>query len=368
MPALRERVAARFAARGLPTSADQVLVTAGAVHGLRLVLEATIAPGDRVLVESPSYPLALDAVRRAGGRPVTLPVEGGGWDVDSALDAVRRTGARAAYLMPDFHNPTGQLMDAPTRQSLAAGLAGAGCTAIVDETTVELDLRGPGATPMPAPFAAFAPPGAVVTLGSASKTFWGGLRVGWVRADTRLVERLTMARALDDLGSPIVEQLATAHLLDVVGEVLAGRRPALAARAATLRAAVAEHLPGWVAPMPAGGLFLWCRLPTPASSALAAAARSAGVVLTPGPRFGAGGAFEARIRLPFSTPGGRAAGGGGPARPRLAGPDGRGHRPGGRRPRGVAGPARPGWATARPRCNDGAAAGTYQVPRRVPAP
>jgi DNA-binding transcriptional MocR family regulator len=304
LPALRDRVAARFAARGLPTSADQVLVTAGAVHGLRLVLEATIAPGDRVLVESPSYPLALDAVRRAGGRPVTLPVEGGGWDVASALDAVRRTGARAAYLMPDFHNPTGLLMDAPTRQSLAAGLAGAGCTAIVDETTVELDLRGPGAAPTPAPFAAFAPPGAVVTLGSASKTFWGGLRVGWVRADTRLVERLTLARALDDLGSPIVEQLATAHLLDVVGEVLAGRRPALAARAAALRAAVAEHLPGWVAPMPAGGLFLWCRLPTRASSALAAAARSAGVVLTPGPRFGAGGAFEARIRLPFSRPAG----------------------------------------------------------------
>ena len=304
LPALRERVAARFTARGLATGAEQVLVTAGAVHGLRLVLEATIAPGDRVLVESPSYPLALDAVRRAGGRPVTLPVEGGGWDVPSALDAVRRTGARAAYLMPDFHNPTGLLMDTATRRSLAAALAGAGCTAIVDETTVELDLRGPGAAPMPPPFAAFAEPGAVVTLGSASKTFWGGLRVGWVRADTRLVERLTLARALDDLGSPVVEQLATAHLIDVVDEVLAGRRPALAARAAALRSAVAEHLPGWVAPAPAGGLFLWCRLPTPASSALAAAARSAGVVLTPGPRFGPGGAFEARIRLPFSRPAG----------------------------------------------------------------
>ena len=223
LPALRERVAARFTARGLVTTPEQVLVTSGAVHGLRLVLDALLAPGDRVLVESPSYPLALDAIRRAGGRPVALPIEARGWDVSAALDAVRDTGARAAYLMPDFHNPTGRLMDAPTRRALAGALARAGCSAIVDETTVDLDLRRAGAPPLPAPFAAFG--GTAVTLGSASKTFWGGLRVGWVRADARLVKRLTLARAVDDLGSPLVEQLATAHLLDVADEVLSVRRP-----------------------------------------------------------------------------------------------------------------------------------------------
>ena len=119
------------------------------------MLDALLAPGDRVLVESPSYPLALDAIRRAGGRPVALPIEARGWDVSAALDAVRDTGARAAYLMPDFHNPTGRLMDAPTRAALAGALARAGCSAIVDETTVDLDLRGAGAPAAPAPFAAF---------------------------------------------------------------------------------------------------------------------------------------------------------------------------------------------------------------------
>ena len=203
LPALRERVADRFAARGAPTSADEVVVTSGAAHGLRLVLDTILAPGDRVVVESPSYPLALDAIRRAGGRPVPVPIEDAGWDVASFAEAARATGARAAYLMPDFHNPTGRLMDAGTRAELAGALARAGCTAVVDETTADLDLRGPDAAAAPPPFAAFARPGAVVTLGSTSKTFWGGLRVGWVRTDARLVRRLILRRATEDLGSPL---------------------------------------------------------------------------------------------------------------------------------------------------------------------
>jgi DNA-binding transcriptional MocR family regulator len=302
VPGLREAVASRFSGRGAPTSPEEVMVTSGAVHGLRLVLGALLSPGDRVIVESPSYPLALDAIRSAGGRPVPVPIEALGWDVPAFADAARATGARAAYLMPDFHNPTGRLLDAETRSALASVLARAGCTIIVDETMAELDLRGPSAPPAPPPFATFAPRGAVVALGSASKTFWGGLRLGWVRGDAALVRRLTSRRATEDLGSPLVEQLATAHLLADVDTVLTERRAALATRAAGLVAALARELPSWVAPMPPGGLFLWCRLPTPSSTALAAAARSVGVVLTPGPRFGVDGAFESRLRLPFSRP------------------------------------------------------------------
>jgi DNA-binding transcriptional MocR family regulator len=294
LPVLRERVAERYTTRGVPTSPEQVLVTSGALHGLRLVLEAVLSPGDRVLVESPSYPLALDAVRRAGGRPVALPVEHRGWDPSAVAAAVRETGARAAYLMPDFQNPTGRLMDAPTRQAVAAALAG--CTVIVDETTAELDLRPDGSPPLPPPFPAD------VTLGSASKTFWGGLRVGWVRTEAALVRRLTLARAVDDLSSPVLEQLATAQLLGELEAVLATRRPALRARRDALRAAVARHLPGWRTPTAPGGLVLWCALPTPSSTAFAAAARHAGVVLTPGPRFGPDGAFESRMRLPYARP------------------------------------------------------------------
>ena len=84
--------------------------------------------------------------------------------------------------------------------------------------------------------------------------------------------------------------------------MLTARRAALATRAVGLVAALGRELPSWTAPTPPGGLFLWCGLPTPSSTALAAAARSVGVVLTPGPRFGVDGAFESRLRLPFSRP------------------------------------------------------------------
>jgi len=306
LPDLRQRIAARYTARGLPTTAEHVIVTAGAVHGLRLVLAALMRRGDRVLVEDPTYPLALDAVRRGGGRPVAVPVERG-WDVEAYATTARRSGATLAYLMPDFQNPTGHLMDGDTRASMAAALDG--CTVVVDETTVDLDLRaalGGGASlTMPAPFAAYGPPSRTVCLGSASKTFWGGLRVGWVRAEPDLVRRLVLARALDDLGSPLMEQLATAHLLGVLegpDGVLPARRAALAARCRALTAAIEEHLPGWRVPVPDGGMVLWCTLPTPSSTAVAAAAREVGVTLTPGPRFGADGGLEYRLRIPFSRP------------------------------------------------------------------
>lgn len=309
LPDLRERIAARYTARGLPTTAEHVIVTAGAVHGLRLVLAALMRRGDRVLVEDPTYPITLDAVRRGGGRPVAVPVEQG-WDVEAYAATARRSGATLAYLMPDFQNPTGRLMDGDTRASLAAALhALPGCTVVVDETTADLDLRAAlrGGTPAPAPppFAAYGPPSRTVCVGSASKTFWGGLRVGWVRAELELVRRLVLARALDDLGSPLMEQLATAHLLaalDGPDGVLPARRAELADRCRALTAAIAEHLPGWRVPAPDGGMVLWCTLPTPSSTAIAAAAREVGVTLTPGPRFGADGGLESRLRIPFSRP------------------------------------------------------------------
>ncbi len=322
VPELREQVARRYTRRGLPTAADQILITSGAVQGLRLALSVLADVGDRVLVEHPTYPLALDTLKRSGLRPVGWPMEDG-WDVAAARRLVRAGAPRLAYLMPDFHNPTGRLLDADARARLATVLADGGCVALVDETTAELDLRNAVAS-APAPLAAFSRPGAVICLGSASKVFWGGLRVGWIRAEAHVVRRLALARALDDLAGPPVEQLATAHLLEHVEARLPALRADHSARRAALQAAIAEHLPTWEAPDPDGGLVLWCRLPEPRSSALAGAVRGLGLSVTPGPRFGAGPALtvgqgqgqglgvgpgqgpgqglESRLRLPFTRP------------------------------------------------------------------
>src|SRR6185369_15863904 len=122
VPDLRAAIADRFTARGLPTSPEQIMVTSGALGALSVVARAYLGPGDRVLMESPTYPNAIAALRRSGVRPVGLPLERGGWDVDAVEIALRQSAARAAYLVPDFQNPTGLQMPAQAREQLGVVL------------------------------------------------------------------------------------------------------------------------------------------------------------------------------------------------------------------------------------------------------
>jgi len=103
------------------------------------------------------------------------------WDLDGIDAAVRQTAPRAAYLIPDFQNPAGALMSAADRGRVASLMQRSRTLVVVDETLVELGLDGVEARPF-ASFGPFADAGAV-TVGSASKVFWGGLRVGWLRSD-----------------------------------------------------------------------------------------------------------------------------------------------------------------------------------------
>ena len=310
LPLLRARIAQRYTEAGLPTTPEQILITNGALQALHLVLDVVLERGDRVLVEHPTYPAAAQTIRSVGGRCVPVPVEDG-WDVHRMGTLIRQTGAHLAYLMVDFHNPTGHLLDEAGRRELGAMIADTGCRIIVDETMRDLDLRStlpaaraglpaPEPLPMPRPLAAFAPAEHVITLGSASKSFWGGLRIGWIRASQPLIRRLALARGNEDMGGPLLEQLATVHLLENQGPIRAHRQKLLAQRCIALTDAVHRNLPDWTVPNPQGGLSLWCHLPEPRSSHVAAAARSLGVWLTPGPRFGLDGAFESRIRLPYA--------------------------------------------------------------------
>ncbi|WP_203433646.1 PLP-dependent aminotransferase family protein [Jiangella asiatica] len=298
LPDLRAAVAARYTARGLPTRADQVLVTAGAQHAFSLVLALATGPGDRVLVEQPTYPNALDAIRRHGASAVPVPLTPDGWDVDAVAAAVRQTAPRLAYVVPDFNNPTGLLASDTERRGLARSLGRSRTLTVVDETLVELALDG--ATPPP--LATYLPADLSVTVGSASKTLWGGLRVGWLRAEESLVRRLAAVRASVDISSAVVEQLTVAELLGSLDAVLPSRLAELRTRRDALAAALGRLLPTWRFRMPDGGLVLWCDLGRPASSRLVAAAEHHGIRLAAGPRFGVDGAFERRLRLPYTYP------------------------------------------------------------------
>ena len=300
LPMLREAVARRYTARGLPTAPEQIFVTSGAQHALDLLLRCLVSPLDPVLVESPTYPNTLDALTGARARVVAVGLAPEGWDVEGFEVALRQSLPRLAYLMPDFHNPAGHLMSERDRAALAAAAAAVGTRLVIDETFAELSL-GRGSA-LPAPLAAWDPAGQVITIGSMSKAFWAGLRIGWVRAEPGLAARLQAARGPSDLASPVVEQLAAAWLLERAESLLPARRESLTRRRDTLTAALAEQLPAWSFRTPGGGLSLWAWLDGPVSSALAHAAERHRLRLVPGPRFGVGANLESYLRLPFTLP------------------------------------------------------------------
>lgn len=300
LPELRARVAERFTARGLPTTPDQVLITNGSHHVLALALRLLAGPGDRVLIEQPTYPNSLDAVRAAHAVPVPVAMTDDGWDTDGIEVALRQAAPRLAYLIVDFQNPTGFRLDAAGRERLGAALRRTRTPAVVDETAVELDLDGDPADGPP-PFAGFAPDW-VIVAGSAGKSYWGGLRLGWVRASTELINRLGVARRGIDLGSPVFEQLVLGELLRDPGALLAARRAELAARRDALMAALRLHCPQWTFRRPEGGFSLWCGLPGPMSTRVAAMAQNFGLWVVPASRFSIQGGLERYLRLPFTQP------------------------------------------------------------------
>ena len=303
LPALRAAIARRFTARGLPTTADQVLVTAGGQAAIALVLAALTTPGDRVLVEHPTYPNALDAVHARGARcvPVPLDLDSAGadaWDLDLVTAAMRDAAPRLAYLVPDYQNPTGALLDGAGRERLVALARRTGTPLLIDETLAELTLVGSSE----APVAAHGAPDSalVITIGSAAKVLWGGLRIGWIRTAAPTIRRLAALRAATDLGGPVLEQLIATRLIDDLDPVVRARRAELAVARDHLLGRLGDAFPSWRPSHPTGGLSLWVDLGAPVSSRLVGAARRQGVLLAAGPRFGLAGAFERYLRVPYT--------------------------------------------------------------------
>jgi DNA-binding transcriptional MocR family regulator len=296
VPALREALAQRYADRGLPTAPEQIVVVAGALAGLAVSAQLLVGPGDRALVETPTYPNSITTLRARRARLVTTAVDPvHGWDTDAAVQSAR--GTRLAYLVPDFHNPTGALMPESQRAQLGDALTAARSVPVVDEAILDVCLDD---EPMPAPFACFAPD--AITLGSASKGFWGGLRIGWVRAPLHRVREVTAARMSLDLASPPLEQLALLEMLEAEPEIRRHHRAGLNASRDALLVALGRHLPEWRVAPGRGGLAVWCRLPLPLSSSLSVTAEDHGVYLAAGPSFAPDGGLEHWLRLPHTLP------------------------------------------------------------------
>ncbi|MFE5711146.1 PLP-dependent aminotransferase family protein [Streptomyces sp. NPDC056501] len=302
LPVLRAAIAERYTARGLPTRPEQILVTTGAQQALSLVLTLLGRTGDRVLAENPSYTNALDAMRGRMLRITPVPVTETGWDTGLVDAALRQTAPRLAYLIPDFHNPTGHLMPQEQRRELARAARATGTWLVADETLADIALD----VPAPLPFAAAAGGGdgeQIVSVGSLSKSCWGGLRVGWVRAASRVVTELARVRITADLSGSVLDQLVAVALLDRLDTIVPRRLEELRRRREALTTALARHVPEWRWTVPPGGMCLWIDLGRPVASAVAARALRHGVRVEGGARFGVDpGTHEHRLRIPFTLP------------------------------------------------------------------
>lgn len=294
---LREAIAARYAERGIPTRPEQIMVTTGAQSAIHLVAATLLRRGERAAIETPTYPHAAESLRRAGARLVSVPVTtDDGWDLDRAAQVFPRTRPALAYLMPQFQNPTGRTMSDDEQVAVTRAARDAGTVIVVDETTGELAID-----PSAPHSVAFAGED-VVRIGSLGKTVWGGLRIGWIRAEPSLITQLTAARPSRDLGTPEFEQAVAARLVARMPEILTQRATLLGEGRDALAGALRLMLPQWRVPRVDGGVCLWVELDAPLSTGLVMAARARGLHLSAGPRFSPDGGHERHLRVPFTAP------------------------------------------------------------------
>ncbi|HEX4252588.1 MAG TPA: PLP-dependent aminotransferase family protein [Pseudonocardia sp.] len=301
LTALRAWFAREVGGPGGGLTPAHVLVTAGGQAALTTALHALAAPGSPVLVESPTYPGALAVARAAGLRPVPVPMDDGGVRLDLLADAFAATGARALYCQPLFHNPTGTVLAPDRRRRLVELAHAAGAFVIEDDCARRLGHGGQ----LPPPLVADDPYGTVVHVSSLTKPTSPNLRVGALLARGPVVERL---RAIQVVDSFFVPRPLQESVLDLVGApawprhlrtIAAGLRDRRDAMLAALR----RELPDLAAALraPAGGNYLWLRLPGGADeTALAAACLRAGVAVSPGRTYFAAEAPGPYLRLGFA--------------------------------------------------------------------
>ncbi|MDV5146900.1 PLP-dependent aminotransferase family protein [Streptomyces sp. SBC-4] len=294
--ALRGAVAARYAARGVPTGPERILVTTGAQQGLSLLTRLLLAPGDGVLVEAPTYPGALDLFREAAAVPLPVTVGPDGVDVAEAVRVMERHRPALAYVVPRFQNPTGTVLPPLAGRRLVEAANALGVPLVDDEVLADLAFTPGEGEPSLSSY------GEVIAVGSLSKVVWGGLRIGWVRGPAPLIARLARLKALHDLGSDLPSQLAATRLLDDFAPILAARTAAVRAGHDHLRAELARRLPSWSCAPATGGQTLWVRLPHGDGVSFAQLALRHGVAVLPGATTDALGGSLRHLRLHFLAP------------------------------------------------------------------
>ena len=296
---LRRQIALRYLAAGMPVSADDIVITNGALEALNLCLTAVTRAGDAVVVESPTFYAAVQSLERMGLHAIEVPTHPReGIDLAALEAAIVRHRPKACWLMTTFQNPLGSLMPEAKKKALVALTTRHGVALIEDDVYAELyfgDQR-------PLPAKAFDTEGLVLHCGSFSKSLAPGYRIGWA-APGRFARAVARHKLTSTLSASAPAQAALALYLERGGfdKHLRKLRAALAAQQAVFAQAVGHYFPpGTRATRPEGGYFLWVELPEGCDALhIHRQALAQGISVAPGPIFSASHAFMNCLRLNY---------------------------------------------------------------------
>jgi 2-aminoadipate transaminase len=310
---LREELASFMASKGVrELAAEQLIVTTGSQQALDLLGKVLINPGDKVIVEGPTFLATINCFRLYGADLVSAPVDGQGVDTEALERLIVEHRPKFVYLIPTFGNPSGGLLDLARRTAVLQMAVKYQTLIVEDDPYGDLYF---GEAPPPSLLALSSEvPGSrdlLVHCGSLSKVLSPGLRVGWMAGPPELLARATMCKQFSDAHTSTYAQATAAHYLR------AGRLPATLAK---VRAVYAERAQAMALALrqdvgdaldfvpPQGGLFVWARLtgaggkPTHAAE-FAQRAIAKGVAFVPGMPFYCAHGDPATLRLSFATAG-----------------------------------------------------------------
>jgi DNA-binding transcriptional MocR family regulator len=291
---LTELLADQLTRSGLPTQPDQLTLTSGAMTGLGLVLDVASPPGGRTITETPTYPGALRLLSQRKRRVRSWPAGPDGWDPAHLARLLRQGPPGVLYVQPDGHNPTGATMAPVTRAAIAAP---SGWLVVADETMRPLHLTA-------TTHASLAATGhRVIVVSSLSKTVWGGLHLGWIRAPAAITRHLRNAADATGAGPSALDQITAAQLLPGLDQIIQRRTKLLAENLRHLEHRLGQlgH-PGLRWHRPAGGVTLWLDVHPRSSHEVVQDCARRGVLLEPASTFAVDGHDDRHLRIPFTAP------------------------------------------------------------------
>jgi DNA-binding transcriptional MocR family regulator len=306
LPELREQICEVMTLEGIRAHADDVTVTVGSQMALDMVTRIFCDPGDVVLAEAPSYVGALTTFASYQTRVAHVPMDDDGLipaELDTALRRLRAEGRtpKFLYTIPNFHNPAGVTLATARRGEVLELCAEAGLLIVEDNPYGLLGFDGQHYPAMRA-----SEPDNVIYLGSFSKTFAPGLRVGWALAPHAVREKLVLAMESATLCPPAFTQTVVSRYLgqhDWMGQIK-NYREAYRDRRDAMLAALRQYLPAgcrWT--HPAGGFYVWLTVPEGVDTkAMLPRAVTQRVAYVPGTAFYADSFGSRQLRLSFCYP------------------------------------------------------------------